>query len=193
MPYLQRLENTAEIAQNRTFAQSNLMKGYYNRKEYKNTLAYADKVLAAPQVDARIKGDAHIMIARSAMKTGDETLAGEAYAEVRKIAGGEAAAEAWYYDAYFKRASGDLEASNVSVQKLAREYASYKEWGGKGLVLMARNFYDLKDAYQATYILESVIDNFGQYPEIVTEAREELSRIKASEAERNSSVEPGSN
>jgi hypothetical protein len=58
---------------------------------------------------------------------------------------------------------------------------------------MARNFYDLKDAYQATYILESVIDNFGQYPEIVTEAREELSRIKASEAERNSSVEPGSN
>lgn len=193
LPYLQRLESTADISQNRTFAQSNLMKGYYTRKDYKNTLAYADKVLAAPQVDARIKADAHIMIARSAMKTGDEARARDAYAEVRKIAGGEAAAEAWYYDAYFKRASSDFEGSNTSVQKLAREYASYKEWGGKGLVLMARNFYELKDAYQATYILESVIENFTQYPEIVTEARQELTRIKASEAERNSSVEPGSN
>lgn len=193
LPYLQRLESTAEIVQNRTFAQSNLMKGYYTRKEYKNTLTYADKVLAAPQVDARIRSDAHIMIARSAMNTGDEARAMEAFAEVRKTDGGEAAAEAWYYDAYFKRTSGDLEGSNVSVQKLAREYASYKQWGGKGLILMAKNFHGLEDAYQATYILESVIENFSQFPEIVAEARDELSRIKVSEAERNSSVEPGGN
>jgi hypothetical protein len=79
------------------------------------------------------------------------------------------------------------------VQKLARDYASYKLWGGKGLILMARNFYQLKDAYQATYILESVVANFGQYPELVAEARLELETIKAKEAERNSSVETGTN
>jgi hypothetical protein len=58
---------------------------------------------------------------------------------------------------------------------------------------MARNFYELNDAYQATYILESVMANFGQYPEIITEARQVLARIKTREAERNSSLETGTN
>ncbi len=193
MPYLQQLENTAEISQNRTFAQSNLMKGYYGQQDYSKTLEYAEKVLASPKVDARITSDAHIMIARSAMKTGDEDKAREAYAQVRSTASGEAAAEAWYYDALFKHQAGQWEASNASVQKLARDYASYKEWGGKGLLLMARNFYQLKDAYQATYILESVITNFKAYPDIVSEAKQELAVIKAKEAESNSSVETGTN
>jgi hypothetical protein len=193
LPYLQQLENSAEISQNRTFARSNLMKGYYEQKEYAKTLEYAEQVLTSPGVDARIKSDAHIMIARSAMQTGNEARAMEAYAQVRTMATGEAAAEAWYYDAYFKHTASQWEASNASVQKLARDYASYKEWGGKGLILMARNFYQLKDAYQATYILESVITNFNQYPAIVSEAREELARIKASEARSNSSIETGTN
>lgn len=72
LPYLERLEGQADIQQNRTFAQSNLMKGYYEQKNYDRTLAYAEKVLATPSIDNRIKSDAHIMIARSAIATGDE-------------------------------------------------------------------------------------------------------------------------
>lgn len=191
--YLERLEETAEISQNRTFAQSNLMKGYYEQKDYQNTLAYAEKVLKAGNIDNRIKSDAQIMIARSAIETGNEQLAETAFAEVKKIATGEAGAEAWYYDAYFKNKNGDYEASNTSVQKLAKDYATYKEWGGKGLVIMAKNFYALEDAFQATYILESVIQNFAEYPDIVAEANGELSIIKSREAEINSSINPNGN
>ena len=54
---------------------------------------------------------------------------------------------------------------------------------------MAKNFYDLKDAYQATYILESLIQNFSDYQETVDEAKVELARIKAAEAKTNASVE----
>ena len=81
------------------------------------------------------------------------------------------AAEALYYDAYFKNQEQAYEASSTSVQKLAKDYSSYKEWGGKGLIIMAKNFYALGDAYQATYILESVTTNFSQFPEVVAEAR----------------------
>jgi TolA-binding protein len=193
IPYLQELESTAEISQNRTFAQSNLMKGYYGQKNYEQTLAYAEKVLNAPKIDNRIKSDAQIMIARSAIETGDEQLAESAFAEVKKIASGETAAEAWYYDAYFKNKNQDFEASNTSVQKLAKDYASYKEWGGKGLVIMAKNFYALGDAFQATYILDSVIKNFAEYNDIVAEAKGELALIKSREAEINSSVNPNEN
>ncbi|CAM4191340.1 tetratricopeptide repeat protein [Zobellia nedashkovskayae] len=188
LPYLQRLENQADIQQNRIFAQSNLMKGYYEQKDYGKTLAYAEKVLATPTIDNRIKSDAQIMIARSAIATGDEAKAESAYADVLKIASGGTAAEALYYDAYFKSKSQDYENSNIAVQKLAKDYSGYKEWGGKGLIIMAKNFYALGDAYQATYILDSVISNFSQYAEIVSEAKGELSIIKAKEAQSNSSV-----
>ncbi|NND78809.1 MAG: tetratricopeptide repeat protein [Maribacter sp.] len=193
LPYLERLEEQADIQQNRTFAQSNLMKGYYGQRNYVQTIAYAEKVLATPSIDNRIKSDAQIMIARSAIQTNDENRAQSAYAEVLNIATGETAAEALYYDAYFKNKSGQNEASNASVQKLAKDYSSYKEWGGKGLVLMAKNFYALDDAYQATYILESVSVNFSEFPEIVAEAQGELAIIKSKEAQSNSSVNPDEN
>ncbi len=190
VPYLERLESTADIRQNRTFAQSNLMKGYYQQRNYDQTLAYAEKVLATPSIDNRIKSDAQIMIARSAIATGDEAKAEQAYKDVLKIASGETAAEALYYNAYFMHKAADHENSNIAVQKLAKDYAAYKEWGGKGLIIMAKNFYALGDAYQATYILESVNTNFSQYPEIVSEAKGELAIIKSKEAKSNSSVNP---
>jgi hypothetical protein len=76
---------------------------------------------------------------------------------------------------------------------LAKDYSAYKEWGGKGLVIMAKNFYALGDAFQATYILESVITNFGQYKAITDEAKQELIKIKTKEAESNSSINPDKN
>ncbi|MBC2839746.1 tetratricopeptide repeat protein [Robiginitalea sp. SC105] len=193
MPYLERLEATADIPQNRTFAQSNLMKGYFEQKAYDQTLAYAEKVLASPSLDDRIRSDARLMIARSAWATGNREKARQAYAEVLSIATGSTAAEALYFDAFFKREDGAYEASNQSVQRLARDFAAYKEWGGKGLILMAKNFEQLEDAFQATYILENVISNFGAFPEIVAEARTELAQIKTREARRNASITPDGN
>lgn len=188
-PILKRLEAEADFPQNIIFAQSNLMKAYYNQENYEQTVSYAEKVLGNEKVQNNVKSDAQIYIARSAMKTGNEARAEKAYAEVQKIASGALAAEALYYDAYFKRKAGKFEASNTAVQKLAKDFSGYKLYGAKGLVLMAKNFYDLNDAYQATYILDTVIKNFTDYPEVVQEAKTELARIKKIEAKTNSSVE----
>ena len=128
-------------------------------------------------------------MARSAVNTGNESKAREAYAKLLTIAKGELAAEALYYDAYFKNKDGKFEASNTAVQKLSKDYSGYKYFGAKGLVVMAKNYYGLKDSYQATYILESVIKNFTAYPDVVEEAKKELDTIKAEEAKRNSSIE----
>ena len=97
-------------------------------------------------------------------------------------------AEAVYYDAFFKNKEGNYKLSNVSVQKLASELSPYRYWGGKGLVIMAKNFYELEDAYQATYILESIIQKFSDFEDLVEEASSELNRIKAQESKTNSSV-----
>lgn len=190
IPVLQRLEQEANYPQNIVFAQSNLMKANYQLKNYDNAVTYAEKVLGSSKIDNKIKSDAHIIIARSAMKTGDEAKAKMAYANVERFATGETAAEALYFNAYFKNKEGNHEASNVSVQKLAKDFSGYKYYSAKGLVLMAKNFYALNDAFQATYILESVIQNFPEFDDVVSEAKTELSKIKKEESKTNSSIVP---
>jgi tetratricopeptide (TPR) repeat protein len=189
MPILERLENEAQFPQNVVFAQSNLMKAHYQAQDYANAVAYAEKVLANSKVDKNVKSDAHVIIARSAMKTGDEAKAKTAYAQVEKIASGELAAEALYYNAYFKNKEGNYKASNAVVQKLAKDYSGYKYYAAKGLIVMAKNYDALKDAYQATYILESVTKNFAEFDDVVDEAKTVLKRIKSEEAKTNSSIE----
>ena len=187
--YLKRLETEADFPQNVVFAQTNSMKASYELGQYANAVTYAEEVLENSKIGTNIQSDAQIIIARSAIKTGEEDKARLAYAEVAKIATGKLAAEALYYDAYFKNKEGNHEGSNVSIQSLAKDYSGYKLFGAKGLVLMAKNFYALDDAFQATYILESVISNFTDYPDVVEEAQVELTKIKAAEAKTNSSVE----
>jgi TolA-binding protein len=193
IPLLRRLESEADYPQNITYAQSNLMNAYYQKENYTEAVNYAEKSLQNSKIDNKVKSDAQIIIARSAIKTGNENKAKTAYAEVEKIATGALAAEALYYNAYFKNKEGKHESSNVTVQKLARDYSSYKYYSAKGLVLMAKNYDALGDAFQATYILESVISNFSQFDDVVREAQQELTKIKTKEAKTNSSVQPDQN
>ncbi|WP_298895514.1 tetratricopeptide repeat protein [uncultured Psychroserpens sp.] len=193
IPLLKQLESDADYPQNITYAQSNLMNAYYQRENYTEAVNYAEKVLQNSKIDNKVKSDAQIIIARSAIKTGDENKAKDAYAKVEKIATGVVAAEALYYNAYFKHKEGKFQSSNTTVQKLARDYSSYKYYSAKGLVVMAKNYDALGDAFQATYILESVITNFAEFDDVVDDAKEELNRIKAEEAKTNASVESEQN
>ena len=79
---------------------------------------------------------------------------------------------------------------NKIVQNLIADYSAYKYWGVKSYVIMAKNYYNLKDAYQATFILENVIKNFTQFDDIIKEAKAELDQIKENEAKTNNSVIP---
>jgi tetratricopeptide (TPR) repeat protein len=186
---LLRLEVEADFPQNIIYAQSNLMKGYYNLDQYDRAITYAQKVLKNDKIDNKVKSDAQVIIARTAIKQGNLSQAKIAYAAVQKIATGSLAAEAMYYDAFFKNQEQDYEKSNLKVQQLIKDFSAYKLYGAKGLVLMANNFYALEDAYQATYILESVIENFSDYQEVVAEAKTALQNIKVAEAKRNSSID----
>jgi TolA-binding protein len=186
---LKRLETEADFPQNVTFAQSNLMKSYYEKKDYTNAVTYADKVLSNDKTEDRVKSDAQIIVARSAIKTGDEAKAKLAYQNLQKIAKGELAAEALYYDAYFKNKDGKFADSNKIVEKYAKDYSGYQYFAAKSLVVMANNYYQLKDSFQATSILKMVIEEYEEYADVVTEAKDELAKIKSEEAKRNSSIQ----
>ena len=189
-PLLIRLEQEANYKQNIVFAQSNLMKGYYQANDFQKAEEYATKVLSNDKLTPNVEFDAKIIIARTAFKTDNMPRAEEFYNEVERNATGELKAEALYYNAYFKNTKKQYAASNKVIQTLIADYSSYKYWGVKSYVIMAKNYYALKDAYQATYILENIIKNFSQFDDVISEAKTELATIKANEAKTNDSVTP---
>lgn len=189
--YLSQLEIEANFTENKIFAQTNLMKAHYELKNFQKTLDYADTVLKIDAIDDQIKSDAYIFRARSAISINDEELAKTAYENVEKVAEGKRMAEALYYKAYFLNKSGNYEESNQVIQnQLAKDYSRYREFGIKALVIMAKNYYALDDAFQANYILESIIKNYSEkYPEIANQAKRELEILKTEEAKTNASVD----
>jgi len=190
LPLLERLENEAYITENVQFAQSNLMKGYYETEAYTEAISYAKKVLSESNLKNTLEKDAITIIARAAFKIEDLVTAEEYYTELEKDAIGVLKAETLYYNAFFKSQQKEYEASNKVVQELIANYSAYKYWGVKSYVIMAKNHYSLKDAYQATFILENVIKNFTQFEDIIKEAQLELTTIKENEAKTNNSITP---
>ncbi len=190
IPLLQQLEKEAYANENILFAQSNLMKAYTKTENHDASIEYAKKILTKDKLDENLRLDAKKTIARASFKTNKLDVAESYYAEVEEEAKGELKAEALYYSAYFKNVNKEYEASTKVVQELIANYSTYKYWGVKSYVIMAKNYYSLQDAYQATFILENVIKNFTQFDDIVKEAQIELNNIKANEAKTNNSVSP---
>jgi len=193
IPLLTQLESSGNSQQNIEFAQANLMKAYYHQKNYDKAVNYAESILKNPKIENKTASDAQLIIARSAIKTNNFDKARKAYSTVEKIASGELKAEALYYHAYFENKDGSYRVSNEIVQKVAANYASYKYWAAKSLLIMADNYHQLKDAFQATYILESVIKNFSEFDDVITEAKSNLKQIKAEQAKTNESVNTNKN
>ena len=185
---LERLEKEANLDQNRIFAQSNLMKGYYNNEQYDKAVEFAEKVLSNGKIDQIVGEDARIIIARSAIKTNDFVSAEEYYSVLDNTATGKLKAETLYYKAFFLNEAEAYEDSNKEVENLIANYSKYKYWGVKSYIVMAKNHYALKDAYQATYILDNIVKNFTQFKDLIEEAKNELSKIKNKEAKTNESI-----
>ncbi len=179
IPVLLNLEEEAEFRENLVFAKTNLMKAYYSTKDYKNTLLYGEKTLAIKELDVAVERDAHLFIARASIETNELAKAKMAYEQVQETATGRVAAEALYYKAYFEHVEGNYEASSKSVEKIAKDFARFREFGFKGLILMAKNYHALGDDFQANFILESVIESTNGYPEIQEEAKKELAKLKS--------------
>ena len=190
IPLLEKLEQEAYIKENILFAQSNLMKGYSSTKAYNLAIEYAKKILAKDKLDDNLRLDAKTVIARTSFINLDLETAEEYYNGVEKEATGELKAEALYFNAYFKNLNNEFEASTKVVQKLIADYSAYKYWGVKSYIIMAKNYYSLKDVYQATFILENIIKNFTQFEDIVKDAQLELDKIKENEAKTNNSITP---
>ncbi len=185
---LQQLEQDANYPQNRVFAQSNLMKGYYLSNNYNQAIGYGEKILSTGKIENLIAEDAKLIMARSYFKIDDFENAAAYFEDANNKATGAVKAECLYYNSLFLFEQKEYEASNKAIENLIANYSSFTYWGVKSYIVMAKNNYALEDAYQATYILDNIIKNFSQYEDLIEEAKNELNTIKNKEAKTNESV-----
>ena len=188
LPILIRLEKEAYETENVLFAQSNLMKGYYETAAFDLALEYAKKILLKEKLTTKLENDAKLIIARVSIKKKDFNTAKEYYTAVEIGTTGLLKAEALYYNAFFKNQQKKYVASNKVIQNLIANYSSYTSWAVKSYVVMGKNYYGLEDVYQANFVLENIIKNFKQFEDIVEEAEKELKIIKENEAKTSNAV-----
>ena len=192
-PLLIQLETISNNKTTLTYAKSNLMKVYYHQKKYEKATKYAEMLLKNKTLANETSADAQLIIARSAIQTKQLETAKNAYKKIEENAMGEIKAEALYYNSFFKNSEGSYRQSNEIIKKIAANYAAYKLWAAKSLIIMADNYYHLNDAFQATYILESVIKNFSEFEEVITQAKNNLQQIKTEQAKTNESIKANKN
>ncbi|MDC1460242.1 tetratricopeptide repeat protein, partial [Flavobacteriaceae bacterium] len=188
LPYWKTLEELAQFQENKRYALFNLMQLYYEQKQFSDAIAYAEKVVVLQSLGQKIKWDAYRVLARSAVTLQHVNKAAKAYAVLEQAPDAALAIEALYFNAQQKHIAHDYATSNRLIEKIAQDFGNYPEWGAKSLLLMSQNFYQLDDAFQTSFILESIITNFTQFPEIVKQAQLDLANLKAIESKNNSSI-----
>ncbi len=169
--YLVSLSNSTN-ANVKNFANVELMKIYADEKDFRKAEILADLVLQNPKNSTSVNELAKVIKARSLMNNGKDAEAKIAYTALEKSSNTEVAAESLYAKAFYQNKGKAFKSSNETIFKLANNYASEEYWGAKSLVLMVRNYIGLKDNYQASYTADQIIANYGDFPEIVTEAKD---------------------
>lgn len=188
LPFWEKLVEIAQFEENKRYAQFNLMQYAFEAKNMELATRYAEEILTLSNLEERVKWDAYYILAKASQERKDLPKAAAAFKQLEKAPQGERAVEALYFDALQKYNKLQFADSNKVIENIAQNYGGYPRWGAKSLLLMSKNFYQLDDAFQATYILESIIENFNQFSEIVKEAKKDIENIKMVEAKNNSSI-----
>ncbi len=175
--HLESLSNSGNV-NIRNFANVELMKIYADEKDFTKAEKYADAVIGNSKNSATVLESAKVIKARSLMNKGKDKDAQTAYAALEKSSNTSVAAEALYAKALYQNKGKAFKSSNETIFKLANNYASEEYWGAKALVIMAKNYLALKDNYQASYTCDQIIANYGDFPDVVEEAKAVKKLIK---------------
>ena len=175
------LENLNKITSNpayKTFTEIHLMRFYSEKGQHSKAVDMANSVLANNKNETAVMQEAELTLARSLFSSNKRNQAREAYAKLEKAASNAVKAEALYYKSWFLNKDKKYSESNEVVFGLASRYSEQQYWGSKALVVMADNYYNLKDIYQANATLDAVIENYQDYPDVIEEANSLKKKIK---------------
>ena len=147
------------------------MKAYFATKEYQKALEASKNVLDLDDLENPIKWDALTIKARSSLFLKDSVGASNIYFILEKSPDELVVAEALYFRANLLNIEGKYDLSNDVISQISISTNQSSVWNAKSLLLLAKNYYLLNDPFQAIFVLDSLIENFKTYDQIVSEAQ----------------------
>ena len=176
--YLENLYEIAIFEENIRFALLNLMQAYFDKKDDFKSIEYSSKVLEIENIDDKLKWDAILVKARSLMRSNDTINSLKEYQKLEKISDFDKASEALYYKAYKNFKEKKFKSSIEIITNISKLSNNFNFWTVRSLLLLSKNYMSLNDDFQAVFILESIIQNFNKYPNLLIESRKLLESIK---------------
>lgn len=159
----------------------------YNKLgDHANAAKYGDLILADATSTDDEKTRANYSKANAYLMNLEYDNAITYYQNVYKVAQNALGAESRYQVAYIYYLKKDHKKSEKEIFDLGKQKPSYDYWVAKGYILLADNYVELGDNFQAKATLQSIIDNYSYEDEIVPTAKEKLQTILDSEALKNS-------
>jgi TolA-binding protein len=153
IPYLEKLDSIASFKENKRFALFNLMQANYLKQDYLKTLVLTERVLKLPNLESSLKWDALTLKAKSALAIQDSLTAAETYQKLESAPQSNSVAEAYYFRAFKLHQENQFEASNALIEKIAQLGSASGIWNVKALLLLAKNYFELDDSFQAVFVL----------------------------------------
>ncbi|MBK77791.1 MAG: hypothetical protein CMC88_01530 [Flavobacteriaceae bacterium] len=183
--YLEKLYEIAEFQENIRFALLNLMQAYFDKKDDLKSIEFSSKVLEIENIDDKLKWDANLIKARSLMRINDTLNSLKVYEKLEKISDFEKASEALYFKAYKNFKDKKFKSSIEVITNISKLSNNFNYWTVKALLLLSKNYISLNDDFQAVFILESLIENFNNYPNLVSESKSLLDAISENKLEKD--------
>ncbi len=175
--FLKKLETTSEYKANYTYAVTNLIKAYSEMQMPDDVFKYYDIIRNYEKSSQEDKFSARLYNGKAFLMKGDTTSASREFLEVADQTLTVAGAEAKYSLASIEFIKRNNKTSQQTALELIKRYPSYDYWVAKSYILLADNYIELKDAFQAKATFQSIIDNYDGKDEIVETAKQKLQKL----------------
>lgn len=176
IPYFIRASASARDKIEEYEANSGLMNAYFQISKFDSASFYADKVIALGNITADSEASAMLIQSKSLLKQKRDLDAQDALIslinEYKTIQG----AEALYLLALQFHEQKKFAQSNETIFDFSGPFGMYDYWYGRSFILLAKNYIELGEAFQAKATLESIVEKSANQ-EIKKEANELLQKL----------------
>ena len=177
IPVFQNLASSAQQVQNYGFGVEGLMNSYSGLNLPDSTLFYANKLKSFTKSSPAQLEEMGLQGGKAYLAKGDTSNAETFLQPLTHNARSVMGAEARYLTADIQFRKGNYKGSQKILFDLIKQLPAYNYWVGKSFVLLADNYIQLGDLFQAKSTLQSVIDHYDKEDDVKKSAREKLSKL----------------
>jgi tetratricopeptide (TPR) repeat protein len=177
-----RLVSSTTNKRERYYGFSGLMKLYFGSGDYDSTLFYANTIRDQANVNLNAENESVLYRGKVHYARQNLDLAMESFLEIVNEAKDETGAEAQYMIAQILFDQGLFKQSIETLYDLNNSFPNYEYWLGKSFILIAENFIQLEEYFQAKETLLSLIE-YSPLDEIVKHAKIKLDHLDSIENE----------